>query len=179
MVLTKTKTIIVLGGLLAITALVLLLCTATIYDMSKEKERLKEKLAEALLQKVTENSVPAPVEEVKEPVILAKEVIEFDLNSSYFKSSDMKQIHRVVKAIKEANGKVNVSIKGYADKIGEDDYNLMMSNKRANRVWDKINSLSGGIVKKENVTVMGKGAIKVNGTDEGKRIVKILVTTLK
>jgi outer membrane protein OmpA-like peptidoglycan-associated protein len=68
----------------------------------------------------------------EEPVFSLPEVF-FDFNSAKLKPNTIKVLDRFVDLVKQ-NKKYNIVIKGYTDDIGEDNYNLNLSQNRSNEI---------------------------------------------
>jgi outer membrane protein OmpA-like peptidoglycan-associated protein len=83
-----------------------------------------------------------------EPVFTLPDVF-FDLNSATLKPSMLKVLDRLVDLIKQ-NKNYNIKIEGYTDDVGKDDYNLNLSQKRAEAVKNYLidNSISNAITAK-------------------------------
>ena len=82
----------------------------------------------------------------EEPVFSLPEVF-FDLNSAKLKPNTLKVLDRFVDLVKQ-NKKYNIVIKGYTDDIGEDNYNLNLSQNRSNAVKQYFinNNISNSII---------------------------------
>ena len=83
-----------------------------------------------------------------EPVFTLPDVF-FDFNSAKLKPSMFKVLDRLVDLIKQ-NKNYNLKIEGYTDDIGKDDYNLNLSQQRAEAVKNFLleNSISNSITAK-------------------------------
>ncbi len=75
---------------------------------------------------------------------------------------DEKQGNEVVDFIKQTDStKIeSVQIFGYTDDVGKEEYNINLSNKRANAIQEKLKK--SGITSKVILTIEGKGAISTN-----------------
>jgi OOP family OmpA-OmpF porin len=85
-----------------------------------------------------------PVEEVKEEVDYLKKAINdgyvnvfFAFDSSKPLAFSVSSINYVSNFLKKNPG-IKVEIKGYADELGEEDYNIQLSEKRAKSVYDTL-----------------------------------------
>jgi peptidoglycan-associated lipoprotein len=112
---------------------------------------------------------PAPVKmgEVENPNPnpgpCALEPVYFDFNESALSTEATSAIERDADCIKKANGKT-VTLVGRTDPRGTEEYNLALSDKRAQAVKDRLSRLgadNGGHFK-----VVPKGELEATGTDE-------------
>ncbi len=96
--------------------------------------------------------------------------VRFALNSAKVNSSEMVNIYNVAQWMKE-NPKTNVVIKGYADKdTGTSEYNMTLSKKRAEAVYNILVNEYG--VKASRLMVHPEGSnTQVYGTNNWNRIV--------
>lgn len=85
--------------------------------------------------------------EVKSPIILPAVLKSitvsadalFSLNSSYFRPESIAKINTLIDDINKNDVKVSaLRITGYTDVLGDDDYNLWLSQRRANKVADYL-----------------------------------------
>lgn len=67
-------------------------------------------------------------------------VVYFDFNRSSIRPSERAELNELVAKIKEFGNVKDVSIIGTADRIGADDYNVRLSQKRANAVKNYLAS---------------------------------------
>ena len=90
-----------------------------------------------------------PVEEIKDPVDYLKKSIQEGYVNVYFGFDSSKPLDYSVSAASyvanfmQKNPGVKLEIKGYADELGGDDYNIKLSEKRAKAVFDLL--VSAGI----------------------------------
>ena len=86
----------------------------------------------------------------------------FDFNSAKLKPSMLAVIDRLIDLIKQ-NKNYSIEIKGYTDDIGKDDYNLNLSQKRADALKEYLlqNNISNSIV----AIGFGKSNPKYNNSD--------------
>lgn len=96
--------------------------------------------------------------------------VYFDTNKSNVKDSEKAKIEKLVNLLKE-NANYSVNIKGYADSMGSDAYNLGLSNRRVSSV---VNSVLHGKIKSKRIT-MKKGfgeanPAATNDTPEGRAL---------
>ena len=96
-----------------------------------------------------------------EPVFNLPDVF-FDFNSAKLKPSMLAVIDRLIDLIKQ-NKNYSIEIKGYTDDIGKDDYNLNLSQKRADALKEYLlqNNISNSIV----AIGFGKSNPKYNNSD--------------
>jgi len=96
-----------------------------------------------------------------EPVFNLPDVF-FDFNSAKLKPSMLAVIDRLIDLVKQ-NKNYSIEIKGYTDDIGTDDYNLNLSQKRADALKEYLlqNNISNSIV----AIGFGKSNPKFNNSD--------------
>ncbi|MFH2096549.1 MAG: OmpA family protein, partial [Bacteroidota bacterium] len=87
-------------------------------------------------------------------------LIYFDLNSIQIKQAYTKELEKLVQTMK-ADNDYKLSIKGYADFRGEDEYNLLLSKKRAETVKQFFTAHG---VNKSRILAKGLGEI-ASGND--------------
>ncbi|HEY5535155.1 MAG TPA: OmpA family protein [Ignavibacteria bacterium] len=95
--------------------------------------------------------------------------IFFDFNESKLKSESYLELDRLYKFLND-NSDISVEISGHTDNIGSDEYNITLSNARANAVKDYL--ISKGI---SGNRIMSKGygkskPVATNDTDEGRQL---------
>ncbi len=106
-------------------------------------------------------------------------LILFDFNRSEIQEHNKKIVDRIVARIEEIPT-AKVSIIGHTDTIGNEDYNLMLSKKRAKAAYDHI--LASGVSVGENITFEGIGpsdAIFNNELPEGRALNRTVTVTLE
>ena len=106
-------------------------------------------------------------------------LILFDFNRSDIKEHNKEIVDRIVARIKEIPT-AKVSIVGHTDTIGNQDYNLMLSKKRAKAAYDQI--LAGGVPAVENIAYRGIGsqdALFDNELPEGRALNRTVTVTLE
>jgi len=106
-------------------------------------------------------------------------LILFDFNRSDIKAHNKEIVDRIVSRIKEMPT-AKVSIIGHTDSIGNQDYNVALSIKRARAAYDQI--LAGGIPKVENITYAGTGPLDPlfdNELPEGRALNRTVTVTLE
>jgi outer membrane protein OmpA-like peptidoglycan-associated protein len=81
-------------------------------------------------------------------------LILFDFNRSDIKAHNQEIVDRIVSRIKEIPT-ANVRVVGHTDTIGNEEYNLALSIKRAKAAYDQI--LEGGVAEGENISYEGIG----------------------
>ncbi|HEY5125329.1 MAG TPA: OmpA family protein, partial [Ignavibacteria bacterium] len=109
-------------------------------------------------------------EEMKERQVSVRiNNIFFDFNESKLKSESYLELDRLYKFLIE-NSDISVEISGHTDNIGSDEYNITLSNARANAVKDYL--VSKGI-STNRIISKGYGKSKpvaTNDTDEGRQL---------
>jgi peptidoglycan-associated lipoprotein len=110
---------------------------------------------------------PAPVKmgQTEEPVVAGPctlEPVYFDFNESALSTEATSAIERDAECVKKAGGKI-VTLIGRTDQRGTEEYNLALSDKRAQAVRDRMSRLGvdGGRFK-----VVPKGELEATGSDE-------------
>ena len=106
-------------------------------------------------------------------------LILFDFNRSDITSHNKEIVDRIVARIKEIPT-AQVSIIGHTDSIGNQDYNVALSIKRARAAYDQI--LAGGIPKSEKITYAGTGPLEPlfdNELPEGRALNRTVTVTLE
>lgn len=106
-----------------------------------------------------------PIQKKKEIVL---NNIFFDFNSADLRSESIIELKKVVQIMRE-NPKLVVEIQGYTDNVGTDEYNLKLSENRAQSVADYL--IEQGI-ESDRLKVIGYGEAKPvasNATEEGRQ----------
>jgi outer membrane protein OmpA-like peptidoglycan-associated protein len=106
-------------------------------------------------------------------------LILFDFNRSDIQAHNKEIVDRIVDRIKEIPT-AKVSIIGHTDSIGNQDYNVALSIKRARAAYDQI--LAGGIPQGENLTYAGTGPLNPlfdNELPEGRALNRTVTVTLE
>jgi peptidoglycan-associated lipoprotein len=86
--------------------------------------------------------------------------VYFDFNESAITTEGSATLQRNADCIKKTNRAVQLV--GHTDSRGTEEYNLALSNQRANSVKNYLSSL--GV--KTSITTEGRGKIDAKGTDE-------------
>jgi outer membrane protein OmpA-like peptidoglycan-associated protein/tetratricopeptide (TPR) repeat protein len=108
------------------------------------------------------------MEKVKAGAKLVLNNIFFDFDKWDLKSESQAELKRAIDLLKKYP-EIKLEIDGHTDNYGTDEYNIVLSEKRANSVYEYL--VSNGIDKKRIVKVTGKGEsqpIATNDTDEGR-----------
>ena len=95
--------------------------------------------------------------------------IFFDFNKSELKPESYPELDRLYNYLKD-NSDIKVEISGHTDNIGTDEYNLNLSQERANTVKEYL--VSKGI-SSERIVSKGYGKTRPvagNDTDEGRQL---------
>jgi outer membrane protein OmpA-like peptidoglycan-associated protein len=95
--------------------------------------------------------------------------IYFDSSKSDFAPTEKAKINKLINLLK-GNSNYNVKVNGYTDSKGDDNYNLNLSNSRANSVTKQIVS---GKIEKKRITQKGFGEANpaaTNDTEEGRAL---------
>jgi outer membrane protein OmpA-like peptidoglycan-associated protein len=106
-------------------------------------------------------------------------LILFDFNRSDIKAHNREIVDRIVERIKEIPT-AKVAIIGHTDSIGNQDYNVALSIKRARAAYDQI--LAGGVAKSEKITYAGTGPLEPlfdNELPEGRALNRTVTVTLE
>ena len=86
--------------------------------------------------KLTPKFVPKPIE-AKAPVNLVIENIYFKFNSASLTRKAMKKLSRIISLLNE-NSETSLNIKAYTDQEGSDDFNLNLSDRRAQSTYNYL-----------------------------------------
>ncbi len=104
--------------------------------------------------------------------------INFDTDKADIRDSDLPELKMAIEFVKKHPDSV-FSVEGHTDNRGTDDYNLQLSERRANAVKKYL--VDNGHVKADRITAIGKGKaepIGDNATEKGRfenRRVEILI----
>jgi OmpA-OmpF porin, OOP family len=115
-------------------------------------------------------AVPAPSPPPSPPPVKEKLVlrgVHFDLNQTIVRPGDAAVLDEAITTLK-ANPNVVVNVNGYCDALGDEEYNLKLSQYRGNAVANYL--LSGGI-QATQLRVFGYGKtdfVATNTTAEGR-----------
>lgn len=77
---------------------------------------------------------------------------------------NIQSVHQHTSQILKKNLDVSVEVKGHADELGVEDYNMKLSEKRAKAVYDFL-----------TVSVVGESQISFKGYGEGTWVIKRLL----
>lgn len=125
--------------------------------MDNQAKQIKEALPGAEVERVNEG--------IK--ITFQESVVNFSFDSSNLTPSSEENLAKLAKVLKEQPN-TNISIYGHTDSKGSDDYNLKLSERRANSVVNYLNSLGISI---SRITPKGMGEtepIATNDTPEGR-----------
>lgn len=112
---------------------------------------------------------PPDAKYVTEKYNLSEKPVYFDFDSSVLKPSETEALDKIVRALAD-HKEFGIQLDGFADSIGSDEYNLKLSERRANAVKSYL--LKKGVSEKQIMT-HGYGEAKPasdNGTKEGRRL---------
>ena len=132
---------------------------------AKEKARLK---AEQEAKAKREAQEKAKVFEAKIKKILSFENISFELNKATLTEKSIDTVSHIAQILKE-NPNVHVEIGGHSDDLGDDAYNLSLSQKRVDAVKEKLVQME---IEAERITAVGYGEnrpLVSNDTEENRR----------
>jgi outer membrane protein OmpA-like peptidoglycan-associated protein len=107
--------------------------------------------------------------EVRDNKIVINEKVQFEFNSAKILPVSHDLLNEVAKVIKENPQIKKIEVEGHASDEGSDDYNLKLSDKRANSVMKYLTGKAG--IDKGMLSAKGYGEsrpIASNDTDEGK-----------
>ena len=118
-------------------------------------------------------------EKLEYKVIEKYALILFDYDSSTIKAQNTIVIDRVVKRIKELP-KAKVTIVGHTDIIGKEDYNVLLSERRAKAVYQNV--IDSVISSPERIVFRGAGPYNPpydNATTEGRSFNRTVTITIE
>ena len=107
--------------------------------------------------------------EVRDNKIVINEKVQFEFNSAKILPVSHSLLDEVAKVIKENPQIKKIEVEGHASDEGSDDYNLKLSDKRANSVMKYLTGKAG--IAKDMLTAKGYGEarpIASNDTEDGK-----------
>lgn len=85
--------------------------------------------------------------------------VYFDFDKHFISKSQQESIVKFIQSI-DSTKILSIEIFGYCDDRGKDDYNIVLSNKRAKEVQDLM--IQNGVTKKIMVTIEGKGRVLID-----------------
>lgn len=149
------------------------------YTIEVEKFGYKKTTEEFIVKSSEENKFTKTIALEKLPVetttvtinenkVIKIENVYFDYNLYDLKSQAVKDLDNTIKTLKE-NPDVTITIEGFADSDGEDNYNVRLSKNRANAVYNYLikNGLAANRIKK--ITPYGEAKpAETNDTEEGR-----------
>ena len=106
-------------------------------------------------------------------------LILFDFNSAEIKAQNKTVVDRIIQRLKQFPS-AKIKIVGHTDNIGKDEYNLNLSERRAEAVFDQM--LETGMISLENITYAGVGPnnpLYDNLTPEGRSLNRTVTVTLE
>ncbi len=106
-------------------------------------------------------------------------LILFDFDSADIKARNRVVLDRIIERIKEVPD-ARVTITGHTDTIGNEQYNVDLSTRRAKAAYDQI--LASGVAASERITVAGAGPYDPlfdNGLPEGRALNRTVTITLE
>jgi len=107
-------------------------------------------------------------EVVEEPEIITLDNIYFDFGKSDIKKESYPELDKIVKLLFDNSG-IKIEISAHTDNVGSDDYNLKLSQARAESV---LNYLVMNGIQGNRLTAKGFGSSKPiadNGTEQGRQ----------
>jgi len=119
------------------------------------------------------------VKKYKEGIPIVFKNVQFSLNSAILEKGSTAEIDQLVSHLKE-NKQIKIAIHGHTDNIGEEEYNLVLSTKRAQSIYQYLKAKG---VEKERLSYQGFGEKKPlqgNNTEEGKSVnrrVEFIITS--
>ncbi len=125
----------------------------------KKEERVSQKMGYKVLEKYA--------------------LILFDFNSSIIKERNKAIVDRIVERMK-AFPTAEMKVVGHTDNLGEIDYNLWLSERRAKAVYDQV--LAGGMMASERITYAGAGPhdpLYDNSLPEGRALNRTVTVDLE
>lgn len=111
-------------------------------------------------------------------VIEKHALILFDFNSAEIKERNKTIVDRIIQRVK-AHPSAKINIIGHTDNIGKDEYNIRLSERRAEAVFDQM--IATGMIPLENISYTGVGPnnpLYDNLTPEGRSLNRTVTVTL-
>ena len=71
--------------------------------------------------------------------MILKQIVHFDFDSAYLEKGEKEKLVELIKVL-QRNKKIKIYIDGHTDSTGSEQYNQVLSEKRANSVSDYFNS---------------------------------------
>jgi OmpA-OmpF porin, OOP family len=115
------------------------------------------------------NLDPIKVTTVQENAVVTLNNVFFDFDQVTLKQESFPELNRIVNLMKEKSG-MKIEIAGHTDAVGEDAYNLKLSERRANSVMNYL--IDKGQVQKDRISIVFFGEnkpIETNETKEGRK----------
>jgi OmpA-OmpF porin, OOP family len=142
-------------------------------ELSAKKDEIRLKAREAEIEKLKAKKVP-------QGILVTLGDVLFDTARASLKPGSLQEIYPIVEYLKE-HPETMVKIQGYTDSRGAEDYNIQLSQMRAESVRDFL--ISNGITP-ERITAQGMGKdypVATNSTAVGRqqnRRVEVTITDM-
>ncbi|MBV6492234.1 MAG: hypothetical protein LDLANPLL_00227 [Turneriella sp.] len=132
--------------------------------VEKDKINLASQLKEAFVQK----NADVDVRVTDTGVAISLPDVFFDTNSAELNKAAKKTLEQIIETLK-ATDFPHIRVRGHTDSTGDADYNMKLSEKRAERVADLL--IDDGELNADKISFDGRGAkdpIADNETEEGR-----------
>jgi len=134
-----------------------------VIEIERDDDRVVD-LDASCLQDVSSCPLPEGMEMLHDRIILDERVL-FDLDRSRVRTNGRKLVHAIVNLWKMNAGWEHLTVEGHADARGSDDYNLKLSERRAQRVRELMIEFGSTAAELEAVG-FGKSRPRDPGLDE-------------
>jgi outer membrane protein OmpA-like peptidoglycan-associated protein len=111
---------------------------------------------------------PIEVATLKENVTIVLNNVFFDFDKATLKPESFPELNRVVDLLTEQSG-IQIEISGHTDNVGSDEYNLGLSNRRANSVKNYLLNKGVGADRIKAVYFGETKPVDSNETKEGRK----------
>lgn len=111
---------------------------------------------------------PIQVAAIKENITITLNNVFFDFDEATLKTTSYPELNRIIDVMKKS-GKMQIQIAGHTDSMGPDQYNLVLSERRAKAVADYL--IEKGGLNKDRIRTVYHGEQKpavTNETEEGR-----------